>query len=215
LKATKVHKNKAAPARRTQRERRETTIKKLVDATIESLLSVGYARTTVKEVVSRAELSHGALFRFFPSMLDLVLAAGAEIAQRQIAEFERRFERARKGEEPIAAALKLLRAACRSPTNAVFYELLLAARTDAALRRALEPQMRRYYAAIHDAALTVPGMDVLDPELLDVLLFSTIHLFDGETLARSVLSLPELEERRLELLIALVRSRSRSRPRPR
>jgi AcrR family transcriptional regulator len=190
--------------RRTQRERREATIAKLIDATIESLLEVGYSGTTVKEICTRAELSHGALFRFFPSVLDLVLAAGEETARRQIEEFERRFAKTKRRADPIASAMRLLREACRSPINAVFYELLVAARTDADLRRALQPAMRRYYEAIRAAALEVPGIDAIPEELLEVLLFTAIHMFDGETLARGVLPMPELEERRLELLIGLV-----------
>jgi AcrR family transcriptional regulator len=190
--------------RRTQRERREATIKRLLDATVESLLAVGYARTTVKEISSRAGLSHGALFRFFPSVLDLVLAAGEEVARRQIAEFERKFARMKDGSDPIATALGLLRSACRSPTNAVFYELLLASRTDATLRRALKAPMRTYYDAIRTAALSVPGVETIPVELLDTLIFTAVHLFDGETLARSVLPLPEVEDRRIELLRFLV-----------
>src|SRR5262245_39193440 len=101
VKAPKV----AKPPRRTQRERREATIAALVDATIESLLDVGYAGTTVKEICTRAGLSHGALFRFFPSVLELVLAAGREVGRRQISSFEKSFARARKGPDPIGAAL--------------------------------------------------------------------------------------------------------------
>jgi AcrR family transcriptional regulator len=188
--------------RRTQKERREATIQKLLDATIAALLEVGYTGTTVKEICTRAGVSHGGLFRFFPSVLDLVLAAGEEVARRHITEFERRFQRS--GKESLKTALELLREACRSKTNAVFYELLVAARTDPALQKALEDPMRRYYDAIRRTAARVPGMDGLSPELLDVLLFSIIHMFDGETLARAVLPMPEVEAKRLELLGGLI-----------
>ena len=83
----------ATPPRRTQQERRETTIKKLLQATIDSLREVGFVRTTVKEICKRAGVSHGALFRFFPSVLDLVLAASEEVGRRHIAEFHARFAR--------------------------------------------------------------------------------------------------------------------------
>src|SRR5262249_52280112 len=125
--------------RRTQEERRARTIQKLVAATIDSLQEVGYARTTVKEICRRARLSHGALFRFFPTVLSLVLAAAEEIGRRQIAEFDERFAKIKRGQDPLGAALALVRDACRSPINMVFYELLVAARTDRALRAALAP----------------------------------------------------------------------------
>lgn len=187
-------------ARRTQQERREATIGKLVAAAIESILAVGYAATTVKEICRRARLSHGALFRFFPTLLDLTLAAAEEVGRRQIAEFERRFAAIDGGEDPLDAALGLLRDACRSPTNTVFYELLIAARTDAALRRALEPGIRRYFDAIRDAARLVPGVEALPQEALDALLFAAIHLFDGEALVRIVLPRPDAEEARMAML---------------
>jgi AcrR family transcriptional regulator len=200
----KTARRASEPPRRTQKERREATIGKLVDATIESLLAVGYTRTTVKEICSRAGVSHGALFRFFPSVVDVVLAASEEVARRQIAEFERRFARAKGGADPLAVALLLVRETCRSPTNTVFYELLVAARTDRELKRALAPSMRRYYETIRAAARGVPGTEDFPDEVLEVLLFTVIHVFDGESLARIVLPQPELEDRRMALLEGLL-----------
>ena len=196
----------ATPPRRTQQERRETTIKKLVQATIDSLREVGFVRTTVKEICKRAGVSHGALFRFFPSVLDLVLAAGEEVGRRHIAEFHARFARAKDRSDPLATALVLLREACRSETNTVFYELLVAARTDRALRKAMQAPMKRYYQTIRENAFQVPGTETLPARDLEVLLFTAIHTFDGESLARVVVSQPELEERRMELLIAVLRA---------
>jgi AcrR family transcriptional regulator len=195
----------SAPAkvRRTQEERRATTIRKLLDATIDSLLSVGYARTTVQEICGRAGLSHGALFRFFPTVLSLVLAAAEEVGRRQIDEFHARFAAVERGPDPIGAALELVRDACRSPINMVFYELLIAARTDRALRKGLAPGIRSYVDAIKEAARRVPGMDAVPPESLEVLVFTGIHLFDGESLVRIVYSNPAAEEARLGLLRAL------------
>lgn len=193
-------KKKPAPKRRAQSERRATTIATLLDATIESLLKVGYARTTVKEVCTRAALSHGALFRFFPTMLDLILAAAEEIARRQIEQFERHFATQKDGATPLYASLLLLRDACRSPTNAVFYELLVAARTDAELRRALKPNIDRYFSAIRESARRAAPLEQLPPEIFDTLLFSAIHLFDGESLVRKVYPQPAQEEQRMHLL---------------
>ncbi|MDQ3403638.1 MAG: TetR/AcrR family transcriptional regulator, partial [Actinomycetota bacterium] len=42
------------PPRRTQRERREATIGKLVNATIDAISDVGYARASVQEICGRA-----------------------------------------------------------------------------------------------------------------------------------------------------------------
>jgi AcrR family transcriptional regulator len=190
--------------RRTQSERSAQTIARLVDATIASLKEVGYSRTTVKEICARSGVSHGGLFRHFSSLLELVVAAGTDLARRQIAEFGTRFQRVNKKKAPVAAALELVREIVRSPENAVFYELLVAARTDATLRQALEAPLADYYAAIRGAALLVPGLDALPPSLLDTLVFSATFLFDGEALHRTVLRRPEAEAERMALLTAFV-----------
>ncbi len=192
------------PARRTQEERRALTIEKLIEATIASVQEVGYARTTVKEICGRAGLSHGALFRFFPRVIDLIVAASEDIGRRQIGEFEARFAATQTEGEPLAVALRLVRETCRSRTNAVFYELLIAARTDPELRAALRPWLGRYFTAIRQGALRIPGADAFPPEIFEVLLFTVLQAFDGEALTRMILPQPKAEERRLELLLTFL-----------
>lgn len=194
----------ATAPRRSQGERRAITITKLIDATIETIMEVGYARTTVKEVCARAELSHGALFRFFPTMLDLIMAAAEEIADRQTASFERKWDAHKDKPEPLYESLLLLRESCRSPTNQVFYELLVAARTDAELRRVLRPGIERFFGIIRASAQRMQALAALPPEIFDTLLFSAMHLFDGESLVRKIYAQPEQEAHRMALLRTLV-----------
>jgi len=178
---------------------------KLVEATIDSLREVGYAATSVKEVCRRAGVSHGGLFRHYPAMLDLIIAAAEEVARRQIEQFEKQFwGSASEAERSLPEAMRKLRDACRSPMNTVWYELLVAARTDKALRDALEAPLARYHDAIRATAARVPGIEAIPPELFETLLFTLVHVFDGESLTRVVVPQPELEERRLELLIGLI-----------
>ncbi|MTD47769.1 TetR family transcriptional regulator [Conexibacter sp. W3-3-2] len=61
--------------RRTQPERRAETRAKLLDATIRSLLDVGYARTTTRRVTALAGVSQGAQTHHFSSRTELVCAA--------------------------------------------------------------------------------------------------------------------------------------------
>ncbi|MBA0047303.1 TetR/AcrR family transcriptional regulator [Mycobacterium sp. NPDC050853] len=61
--------------RRSQPQRREETTRKLLDATIESIMEVGYAATTVRNVTERAGVSLGARSHFFPRRIDMVIAA--------------------------------------------------------------------------------------------------------------------------------------------
>ena len=64
--------------RRTQAERRASSRAKLLQATLDCLAERGYGGTTIPEVVARAGLSNGALWRHFRSKTELLVAAVEE-----------------------------------------------------------------------------------------------------------------------------------------
>src|SRR5580698_6045910 len=72
-----------ARAPRTQQQRRDETRRALLDAAVESLIEVGFARTTTLEVQRRAEVSRGALLHHFPSKAELLVAAVIELFTSQ------------------------------------------------------------------------------------------------------------------------------------
>ncbi len=57
---------------RTQQQRREDTIARLLDASIETIVEMGYARASAAVIAKRAGLSVGALFRHYPTMGDFM-----------------------------------------------------------------------------------------------------------------------------------------------
>jgi AcrR family transcriptional regulator len=194
--------------RRTQRERRESTIARLVDAAIDALVELGYAKATVQEICARAGLSTGALFRHFQGRGELVVAAAEEVAHRQIAAFAERMAAVPEPDRTMATALELLREASRAPVNSAWHELLIAARTDEELREALQPMFDRYTAAIAEQARSARLADL--PELPDDvfinLVFSLIDLFNGEAIARVVRPAPLVDRQRITLLAGLLRA---------
>ena len=132
---------------RTQQERREATIGRILDATVAALGEVGYTATTIAEVCSRSGVSSGGVFRHFPTRLDLMVAAADEVRKRQFEKYREGLARLGvidRSYESVLASLQLVRSACRAPINAAWYELLGAARTDPALRERLEPLAARY-----------------------------------------------------------------------
>jgi len=192
--------------RRTQQQRREATITKLLDATVDALGEVGYARTTVQEICTRADVSQGGLFRHFPTRLDLVIAAADEVRARQFEAFSKGL--ANVGSDSLAACLRLVREACRAPMNAAWYELLIASRHDAELRERLAPLAARYHAEIAEFARAQAAELPLPPESVDTVIFTIVHLFDGEALAAAVHPQPEQEDLRLRMLEHLLRGGS-------
>src|SRR5688572_1329248 len=79
----------AARAPRTQQQRRDETRRALLDAAIESLIEVGFARTTTLEVQRRADVSRGALLHHFPSKAELLVATIAHLAEMRAVELKR------------------------------------------------------------------------------------------------------------------------------
>ena len=185
--------------RRTQAERRETTVFRLLDATIEAIAEIGYARTSLGEVCTRSGVSKGGMFRYFESRTALMVGAAEEVARRHI-------DSARKtsselGEvPPVVGMLRIIRDRVRSKENTVWHELLVAARTDADLRAGLTPAMTSMIEQIEIVAREFgPTDDYSDAEL--ALLLTTLqHTFDGEAIRRVVVPDEDLEERRLALL---------------
>jgi AcrR family transcriptional regulator len=120
----------------TQQERREGTRLKLLDATIECLVELGYAGTTFQRVQDRAGVSRGALLHHFASKEDLLVAAVHHVATTQSEHVRASAARGR------IAGLAMLREVMSGPVFLAGLELWLAARTEPALREALRPAER-------------------------------------------------------------------------
>jgi AcrR family transcriptional regulator len=191
----------SAVVRRTQVERRETTVRKLLDAATESLVEHGYAGASVQVICARAGISHGGLFRHFPTREALMVAVGAEVGASIIDKSRAEFRvRSKKG-DPLELALRMVRERCHSRRNRAWFELAVAARTNPALREALEPVAKRYHDDIEALARELlPEVALALGPAFRVLVDSVISIFDGEVLHGFVLDRPEIEAARLALL---------------
>src|ERR1700759_3127557 len=87
--ASAASKAEAARAPRPQQQRREEPRRALLDAAVQSLIEVGFARTTTLEVQRRADVSRGALLHHFPSKTELLVAAIAHLAEMRARELKR------------------------------------------------------------------------------------------------------------------------------
>jgi AcrR family transcriptional regulator len=185
--------------RRSQQERRESTIGLLIDATIGAISEVGYAQTSLGAVCERSGVSRGGLFRHFDSRLDLVLAAAEEVARRHTESVRARFAELRA--PTIADALRVMRERHRARDNVVWFELMVAARTDAELRSRLSVTGQKFFAELLQIARTVRGTEVFSDADLELLVNTLEHTFDGETIRREIAPDPVVEDRRLEVLV--------------
>jgi AcrR family transcriptional regulator len=131
----------AAPAatRRSQATRRADTRRRLLEAAIECLVALGYARTTTTEVCARAGVSQGALFKHFATKAELVSAAAEHLFASLVADYRAAFAARARDTDRAAAAVELLWSIFQQPRLAAAFELYLAARTDPDLSARLAP----------------------------------------------------------------------------
>lgn len=130
--------------RRTQSERRAETRRRLLEATIESLIEVGYAGTTIRAVTERAGVSQGAQSHHFPYRVDLVASAFEYLAEQRIARYVQ-LARRLTGDRAVRVRtlLDLLWEDFSSSVFTVAAKLWVAAADDEELRQRLIPVERR------------------------------------------------------------------------
>jgi len=144
--------------RRTQDERRAETQRRLLDATVKSVLEHGYANTTTRRVAELAGVSAGAEAHHFPRRVDLFAAAIEHLAEVRIAEARRRAaELPDAAPQRLGALLDLLWEDFASPIFVVFVKLWVAAADEPELYEQLVSAERRIARAITALAYELVG----------------------------------------------------------
>jgi AcrR family transcriptional regulator len=187
------------PQRRSQVERTAATIARLLDATIEAIVELGYSRATVREICDRAGVSQGGLFRHFPTRKDLLVATLAELHDRQLAAM-----REVAAEADPHAAIGRMRDVINAPDTTVWLELCVAARTDAELADGLRPLLAQHHETLRSVAELHPSFAALSKEAQTIWLDIAERVFQAEALWRQMTPPPDLGEAKLEALIALL-----------
>src|SRR5262245_31378341 len=157
----------AAVSRRTNPERSAATRGRLLDATIETLADLGYARTTTSEVAARAGVSRGAHLYHFRTREELIAAAVTHLFDRRVRELRAALTPLRAQVERALAVIDFLWAQASGSSFEAWIELCVAARTDVALRAQIRPLWSRFarvVAAVHRElfpyAARTPTLDV-------------------------------------------------------
>ena len=176
------------PARvpRTQQQRRDETRRALLDAAVESLIEVGFARTTTLEVQRRADVSRGALLHHFPSKAELLVAAVdhlAEMRARELKQLAAALPEERAGKARTDAVIGLLWQCFSGTFFQVTMELRTAARTDPELRSVLVVAERSLRDRIFAQSRTLFGKDVAEHPGLERALDLTLQLMIGAAMS--------------------------------
>jgi AcrR family transcriptional regulator len=189
-------------APRTQQQRREETRRALLDAAVESLIEVGFSRTTTLEVQRRADVSRGALLHHFPSKAELLVAAVDHLAEMRARELKSLSSQLPpEGTEPpdgprrghadhapgsdarTGAVLDLLWQCFSGTFFKVSMELRTAARTDSELRSVLIVAERSLRDRIVAQSRTLFGRAVAEHPALERALDLTLQLMIGAAMS--------------------------------
>lgn len=189
---------------RTQQQRRDETVARLLDASIDTIVDVGYARASAAVITKRAGMSVGALFRHFDTMGDFMAATAHEVLRRQLELGSKRAAEIPADQPALDAMLTILRDLTRSSTHAVMYELMIAARTDEKLRGTLQDVLIEYGAKIYDSLRVLPGAENVPQETLVALVATLLNTFDGAAIVRAVVPAPEIDAQQIALLASLL-----------
>lgn len=191
---------------RTQQERREATVAGLLDAAIATIAEIGYARASAKKLPGVQEFLMGRCSGTSTPWVTSWRPPPARCCGVSWSCSASRSPRSRQV-PALEAVLTVLRDLTANATNAVVYELLIAARTDDKLRNTLRDVLAEYSAKICDAARVLPGAEGFDPELFCNLVALLTNSFDGAAIVRAVLPQPDIEANRIPLLLTLLEGR--------
>jgi AcrR family transcriptional regulator len=154
---------------RTQAERRAETRAALLDATIECLVTYGYAQTTTGRIADLAGVSRGAQIPYFRTRAELVGAAVAHLAEERGKAVHARFA---QGPVSIEEALDVLWEEHQGAAFHAALELWVASRTDPELRENLHRIERDVGKTIAREAETALGATARRPGFGDDLIFA-------------------------------------------
>ena len=142
-----------APSKRGEKgwqaEKSALTRQSILDATTQCIIDYGYAQTTTSLIAEQAIVSRGAMTHHFPSRSDVLKATIEYLHEKRLAEYTALMEGL--GPPPkamtrdkIALAVDLAWKFVNLPSSLAYQEILMASRTDPALKRVLEPLEKEF-----------------------------------------------------------------------
>ena len=171
---------------------------RLLDATVDCLARLGYAGTTTTEIAKRARVSRGAQLHHYPRKEDLVIASVEHVFRLRLEDFGKAFAGVPVDTDRRPIAVDLLWTMFQGPVFHAWLELIVAARTDRALREALRAMNERFQGdlKVYFKEIFGPSPLTTDFDLIPAFIFS---LMEGMAM-RMIVGNDEENERILNLL---------------
>jgi AcrR family transcriptional regulator len=135
---TRKRRGRGRPRILSRESRSPETRLKLIDAATDSIIELGYARTSISEIVKRANVTKGTHVYLFENKLDLITLTVKHLFKRVRQKTARlTFDKAESPED-IETELQEIANAVLSKTGVALFEVWMASRTDPELRAAFK-----------------------------------------------------------------------------
>jgi AcrR family transcriptional regulator len=192
---------------RVQEERSAETRRKLLDATVECLHEYGYVGTTTTEIARRAGVSRGAQLHHFHRKQDLVVSALEHVFSLRLEQFRQAAVELPVGlEARVNALIDLLWSAFKGATFYAWLELVVASRTDPALREAVRIASEDFAQGVHRVFAALFGLQDSEDYVDDPIEFAVFGLLESLALEYALCDSAEEERRKFEPAIAYVKT---------
>ncbi len=185
-----------APAR-TQDERSAAMRARLIDATLESMLECGYARTTMVEIVERAGVTRGALNHHYQSKDDLIVEAVSYLLQKTSAEIREFAQSVQEGSITLSDFLDRGWEIFSGPFFMVTLEQITASRHNEMLRERLILVTREFHKALDDTWNSFFSNEQSSDPQLETIFNATLCLLRGMGVQTVLRNDPEYYQRLL------------------
>lgn len=175
----------ATETRQRQAERSAGTRRKLLTATVECLVELGWSGTTTTVVAQRAGVSRGAQLHHFRTRGELVAAAVEHLGAESVLHLEERAALVGGAPDRITAVVELIADFYAGDLFTAALELWVAARTDAELRTVVVPLEARLGRETHRLAVQLLAADEAKPGVREAVQI-TLDLVRGLALANQL-----------------------------
>ncbi len=175
-----------------QAQKSAATRNLIIEAAINCFVELGYAGTTTTRIAEAAGLSRGAMLHHFPSKIDIVKAAVAQLHAKRLKAFRNAVNEAPPaGKGRVHLAVQGYWQHVCHPIFVAFFELSVAARTDPELEAILKPAQAAFDKEWYNTATELFPEWQSDKAAFDLALDLSRYLIEG--LAVSALTHEETE----------------------
>ena len=177
------------PKDKSQRTKKQdnaaTTKKRLLEATVQSLVECGYAGTTTYEVCRIAKAARGTLLHHFPTRQELVVQAVEFLLMQQLDDFQKTVAELPQDKLSLAdLARALWEKHWTSNTFYAWLELAVASRTDPVLNEKVKTMEARWSAKLSSAFQSIVSQELGGPFELFLLTLNglaIVKIFSDQT----------------------------------